>query len=200
MKKYRTFLKDHQTELTKKEYDYLTNFEHKTSNFYGLPKIHKNKEINETCAKSTSNYIELPPSSDLTFRPIVVGPVCETHRLSYFIDILLQPYTKYIKSYVKDTKDFLQKLPSDISQDIILVSFDVESLYSNIPHDLGLEAIAFWINKYPGEFPSRISHEFVLEGIKIILENKSFHFNDDYFIQTKGTARVANWPPYTQPW
>ena len=106
MKKYRTFLKDHQTELTKKEYDYLTKFEHKTSNFYGLPKIDKNKEINEACAKSISNYIELPPSSDLSFRPIVAGPVCETHRLSNFIDILLQPYTKYIKSYVKDTKDF----------------------------------------------------------------------------------------------
>ena len=184
MKKYRTFLKDHQTELTKKEYDYLTNFEHKTSNFFGLPKTHKNKEINEASAKSISNYTELPPSSDLIFRPIVAGPVCETHRLSNFIDILLQPYTKYIKSYVKDTNSYRQK----ISQDSILVSFDVESLYSNIPHDLGLEAIAFWINKYPGECPSRISNEFVLEGIKIILENNSFHFNDAYFIQTKGTA------------
>ena len=64
----------------------------------------------------------------------------------------------------------------------MLVSFDVESLYSNIPHYLGLEAIAFWINKYPDEFPSRISNEFVLEDIKIILENNSFHFNESYFI------------------
>ena len=49
-------------------------------------------------------------------------------------------YIKYIKSYIKDTKDFLQKLPHEIPNDSILVSFDVESLYSNIPHDLGLEA------------------------------------------------------------
>ena len=149
MKKYRKFLKNHQTELTKKEYDYLTNFEQKNSDFYGLPKIHKSKEINEACATSTSNYVELAPPNNLTFRPIVAGPACETHRLSNLIDILLQPYTKYIKSYVKDTKDFLQKLPHQIPEDSILVSFDVESLYSNIPHDLGLEAIAFWINKYP---------------------------------------------------
>ena len=65
------------------------------------------------------------------------------HTLSNFIDILLQPYTKYIKRYIKDTKDFLQKLPHGISNDSILVSFHVESLYSNIPHDLGIEAIVF---------------------------------------------------------
>ena len=110
MKKYRSFLKQHQTELTKKEYDYLTNFEYKTSNFYGLPKIHKNKEINDACSSSNSNYIKVTAPNNLTFRPIVAGPACETHRLSYFIDILLQPCTKYIRSYVKDTKDFLHKL------------------------------------------------------------------------------------------
>ena len=82
LKKYRKFLKNHQTELTKKEYDYLTNFEQKTSNFYGLPKIHKSKEINEACATSTSNYVELAPPNNLTFRQIVAGPACETHRLS----------------------------------------------------------------------------------------------------------------------
>ena len=108
---------------------------------------------------------------------------------------MLQPYTKYIKSYVKDTKDFLLKLPHQIPEDSILVSFDVESLYSNIPHDLGLEAIAFWINKYPSEFPSRIINEFVLEGIKIIIENNSFHFNDSYFLQTKGTAIGSKFAP-----
>ena len=68
----------------------------------------------------------------------------------------------------------MHKLPSHISQNSILVSFDVESLYSNIPHDLGLEAITFWTNKYPDEFPKRISSEFVLEGINLILENNFF--------------------------
>ena len=99
---------------------------------------------------------------NLTFRHIVAGPVCETHRLSNLSDILLQPYTKYVKkSYIKDTKDYLQELPNEIDKNSILVVFDVENLYSNIPHDLGLEAIIFWINKYPNELPSRISKEFV---------------------------------------
>ena len=65
--------------------------------FYGLPKIHKNKEINEACTTSTSNCVELKPPNNLTFRPIVAGATCETHRLSNLIEILLQPYTKINK-------------------------------------------------------------------------------------------------------
>ena len=89
----------------------------------------------------------------------------------------------------------MQKLPHEIPKDSILVSFDVESLYSNIPHELGLEAITFWTNKYPSEFPSRMSNDFVLEGIKLILKNNSFHFNDAYFLQTKGTAMGSKFAP-----
>ena len=195
MKKYRSILKKHETELTEKEFDYLTNFECKSSNFYGLPKIHKNKTINEACKNSTSNYVELKPPENLSFRPIVAGPVCETHRLSNLVDILLQPYTKYIKSYIKDTKDFLQKIPENIEENSILVTFDVENLYSNIPHDLGLEAIKFWLSKYPEELPNRISKEFILDGIKLILENNSFCFNDKYYLQVKGTAMGTKFAP-----
>ena len=96
---------------------------------------------------------------------------------------------------MKDAKDFLQKLPDQIFEDSILFCLDVESLNSNIPHDLGLKAIEFWMDKYPSKFPSRISNEFVLEGIKIILENNSFHFNDNYFLQTKGTAMGSKFAP-----
>ena len=51
----------------------------------------------------------IEPPGNLSFRPIVAGPACETYRLSNFLDILLQPYAKYVKSYIKDTKDFLDK-------------------------------------------------------------------------------------------
>ena len=188
MKKYRTLMKQHETELTKKEFDYLTNFECKTSNFYGLPKIHKSKEVNDACTSSTSKYIEINPPDNLTFRPIVAGPTCETHRLSNLLDILLQPFSKYVKSYIKDTQDFLNKLPEQVDPQSMLVSFDVVNLYSNIPHDLGVEAISFWLNKYPKELPNRISKDFVIDGIKLILENNSFCFNDAHYLQTKGTA------------
>ena len=73
----------------------------------------------------------------LDFRPIVAGPICETHRLNNFIDILLQPYSKNVKSYIKDTTYFLAKLPQSTDSYAIWISFDVEK-YTNILHKLGL--------------------------------------------------------------
>ena len=188
MIKYNVLVQKYRSNLTKKEFDYLTEFETKPSNFYGLPKIHKSKEINEACSISKENYIEIDAPENLSFRPIVAGPICETHRLSNFIDILLQPFSKRVKSYIKDTTDFLTKLPELTDPNATLVTFDVESLYTNIPHTLGLDAINFWLQKHPEDIPSRINKNFILEGIKFILENNYFCFNNEFYLQVKGTA------------
>ena len=163
--------------------------------FYGLPLIHKCKDINDACSISDKNDVELKAPESLSFRPIVAGPTCETHRLSNLIDILLQPDTKHIKSYIKDTTDFLSKLPTSRNPDTLLVSFDVVNLYTNIPHDLGIEAIEYWLRTFPQELPARISVEFLLEEIKFILENNYFCFNDTYFLQTKGTTMGTKYAP-----
>ena len=66
------------------------------------------------------------------------------------------------------------------------------------PVDQGFEGyriVALWLNKYPTELPSRISKDFVLDGIKLILENISFCFNDAYFLQTKGTTMETKFAP-----
>ena len=194
--KYKKFLQKFKSQMTEKEFDYLLNFEVKTSNFYGLPKVHKSKRINEKCKSANSGYVEITDKiSDLKLRPIVAGPSCHTHRLSNLIDILLRPYTEHVTSYLRDTTDFLNNLPDTIPKDTILTSFDIEALYSNIPHKLGLEAIKYWIEKYPNTLNSRFSKEFILDGIKFILENNIFCFNDIFYRQEKGTAMGTKFAP-----
>ena len=149
MIRYNEFVQKHGSNLTKKEFDYLTQFETKPSNFYGLPKIHKSKEINEACSISKENYIEIDAPENHSFRPTVTGPTCETHRLSNFIDILLQPFSKRVKSYIKDSTDFLTNFSESTDPKATPVTFDVESLYTNIPHTLGPGAINFWLQKHP---------------------------------------------------
>ena len=51
------------------------------------------------------------------------------------------------------------------------------------------------IRDYPKELPTRISKNFILEGIKFILENNYFCFNDTYFVQIKGTAMGTKFAP-----
>ena len=47
------------------------------------------------------------------------------------------------QSYVRDDQDFLLKLDRNITEDTVLATFDVESLYTNIDHQIGKEAISF---------------------------------------------------------
>ena len=59
--------------LTKKEQDFIINFDWKTSNFYILPKIHKNKEIINQISSSERDFIEMSPPEDLKGRPMIAG-------------------------------------------------------------------------------------------------------------------------------
>ena len=193
--KYNKFIKKHQSKLTKKELDYLEHFEVKESQFYGLPKIHKSQAITEQCKQTNSSYVEVKEVRDLKLRPIVAGPSCLTHRLSNLLDIILRPFTNHVQSNLRDTTDFLNNLPNRVPADTILASFDIESLYSNIPHELGIQAVRFWLEKYPETLKGRFSKEFILDGIELILENNTFSFNDRFYKQTKGTAMGTKFAP-----
>ena len=75
-----------------------------------------------------------------------------------------------------------------VKEETLLASFDVESLYTNIPHELGIEAINYWLNKYPHEIQNRFSKEFILEGIELILKNNSFYFDGTLLQTNKGNC------------
>ncbi|XP_061187186.1 uncharacterized protein LOC133195360 [Saccostrea echinata] len=188
MLKITNLTKKFQSNLTKNEIEYLTNFEVKTSHFYGLPKIHKCKEIQKNVKKCNSTYIKLPRPNDLKLRPIIAGPTSSTQRLSNLLDIILKPLCTKVTSYVRDDMDFLNYIPQTVPRDTLLVSFDVTSLYTNITHDLGIEAIKYWLDKYPEEIDDRFPANVILEGLRIVLENNNFLFDDENYLQIKGTA------------
>ena len=143
---YIRLLDKHSHCLREKELKYLKDFEIKESQFYGLPKIHKSKQIMKKCEAVSDSCIHIYNVNDLKLRPIIAGPACLTNRLSNLLDIILKPLIKNVPSFLRDTTDFFNKLPSTTQENTILVSFDVESLYSNICHDLGLKAITYWLD------------------------------------------------------
>ena len=101
----------------------------------------------------------------------MAGPACETHQLSNLIDILLKPFISKVQSYVRDNIDFLKYVAKIVPQNTQLVSFDIVSLYTNISHDLGIEAINSWLTKYPELMHERFSKEFILESsLKLYLK------------------------------
>ena len=63
--------------------------------------------------------------------------------MSEIVDFFLQPYMPTIPSSIKDTDDFIRRIRNiiDLPSDVLLVTFDVVSLYPSIPHDFGLCAL-----------------------------------------------------------
>lgn len=64
-----------------------------------------------------------------------------TARLSEFIHSFLQYQAKLCNSYIRDTKDFLNKLKqiSNLPKNTYLVTMDAESVYTNIDGEEGAE-------------------------------------------------------------
>ena len=79
-------------------------------------------------------------------RPVISNCGYYTENISSFLDFHLQPIAKKVKSYIKDTNDFLKKLRSltNLPDNCLLCTMDVVGLYPNIPHDEGLSALCIY--------------------------------------------------------
>ena len=69
-------------------------------------------------------------------------------RLSNFLDLILKPLTKHVKSIIKDNIEFLKTCKRSVMDGTVLVTFDVCSLYTNIPYEFGLRAIKYFVSYY----------------------------------------------------
>ena len=85
----------------------------------------------------------------------------------------------------------LENVPKKNNDSTTLVTFDVKSIHDNY----GLEEISFWREKHPDSLYSRFLKGFVLESIKIILENNNCTFNDEFYRHISGTAMGTIFAP-----
>ncbi|XP_029654788.1 uncharacterized protein LOC115228323 [Octopus sinensis] len=83
-------------------------------------------------------------------------------------------------------------LPNTVKEGTLLVSFDVVNLYTNIPHDYGIEAVT---EKYAEEISGCINHRIIIEALKFILLNNYFMFDTTYYRQKCGIAMETRAAP-----
>ena len=195
MQKIKNLCEKHKGSFTNKEFNYLTNFIYNVPLLYGLPKIHKLDTFNITPDKY--GYIQLPFTEQLKFRPIISSSYAPTSHISAFIDEILKPLVPELASYCRDTYHFISKLSSysTIESETLLATFDVVSLYTNIPHDLGIEAIQFWLQKRRDLIPQRFPNTLILSCIECVLNNNFFRFGNETFLQISGTAMGTKMAP-----
>ena len=159
---------DKRGDISRETLDYFLVDNPKAGRFYLLPKIHK-------------RLFNVPG------RPVISNSAFYTENISAFLDFHLKPLAKLVKSFVKDTNDFLKKLSSlpKLPEDVFLCTVDVVGLYPSIPHEDGLNAIRSALNSREDK---QVSTESLLELAKVVLENNVFEHNSKFYRQLQGTA------------
>lgn len=114
--------------------------------------------------------------------------------LAQYLDKCVTPLLVNTKSFIWDTSDFLNKI-NEIVTWFHPTSLDVSSLYTTIPHELGIEACRRFLVQSDCYNDRQIV--FLLELLRIVLEENYFLFKETHYLQFKEAAMGSNVaPPY----
>ncbi len=148
----------------------------RTQQLYFLKKIHKNP---------------------IAVRPIVSGCSGPTEGISQLIDLVLQPFVPKINSYIQDSSHLIRLLENtNIPTNSTLVTIDVKSLYLNIPHKDGIQAVLnrlYHQNPLSEEVP--LPPNTMADLLGIVLKQNFFQFSDFVYHQVQGTAMGTKMAP-----
>jgi len=172
--------------ISTKQFRYITEYKVTCPIFYGMPKIHK---------------------KNCPLRPIVSQINGPTYRINQLIHELLYVAENEIPFLFKDTTAFLNVIEDNksVSDNTLLVTMDVVSLYTNIPHD---EAVTFVSDFYEETLPLWYKYNHTVTPIpkntliillNFMLEHCTFEFDGSFFKQNYGcpmgapaSVRIAN--------
>ena len=106
---------------------------------------------------------------------------------------LTENISAYVDS-VKDTSDFITKIHDlkGIPQNACLVTLDVKSMYSNIPHSDGIKACDHFMSE-GGK--SQEARSVTSKLINLVLTKNNFQFNGENYLQVLGTAMGTKMAP-----
>ena len=125
-------------------------------------------------------------------RPIISDCASASKNVSKFIQHHLQDKATSHPSYVKDTYDFLHKIQeTDIDDQDLLITMDVDNMYTNICTEDGMSAVK---ERFPYYKDFTLIHS-VIKLLHIDLTTNDFTFNNQHFLQTRGTAMGRAYAP-----
>ena len=122
--------------------------------------------------------------------PHVSANGCPTEKISALADIYLQPYLPKVRSYLRDTTQFLNKLSDlgTIPESHILGTLDVTSLYTNIPNQEGCLAIYRLLCRERTPSSRDLTNTNICQLLWFVLSKNHFAFNNNHYLQVGGTA------------
>ena len=142
--------------------------------FYGTAKVHK-------MAEGSRNIDELP------VRPIVSSIGTATYATSKYLADLLAPLAK--SQYTVDsTKAFIERIRNkSIDDEYDMVSFDVTSLFTNVPLDFTIDIILKKIYREK-KIKTKLKKEEMRELLNTCTKDMHFTFNGKIYKQNDGVC------------
>jgi hypothetical protein len=136
--------------------------------FYALPKLHKEK---------------------LSIRPIISNIGHPTSNLSKYLHDIMKHTAIRSKTYLKDSLDLIKELEKiKPGKNTYLITADIESLYTNIPNKLGVQAVSYEIYKNK-RFKNKPKNILTFQTLLWnTLTNNIFEFDEEHYLQIGGTA------------
>ena len=141
--------------------------------FYGTAKVHKVKTD------------EVDKVGKLPLRPIVSNIGTATHKTARYLCKLLTPLGKS-KYTMENTKEFVEKIRTlKVPKGYVMVSFDVVSLFTNVPLDKTIDIILRKIYKEK-KIKTKIPKEDMRELLYLCTKGVPFMFNGKMYTQVDG--------------
>ena len=135
---------------------------------YGLPKIHK---------------------PGIPLRPIVSFVSSPTYALSKHLARALSPLVGNSSSFVSSSLEFVSFSKSiTIPEKYELASFDVVSLFTNVPIDLALSVVEKRLEDVDVSDRTPLSKEALVSLLRLCLSSTTFYYNVTVYQQIFGTA------------
>lgn len=171
--------KDESKYLVNKTLRQTTDLIHRLGDEEALPIFHVLPKVHKTPVKT---------------RPVIPSINSMTSLFSKYIDNLLQPVLRKFHWVVTGTLDTIHKLEElrVIDEDIMIISADAESLYTNIDVHAGLRHIKnlLTLEQFPVE-----KIYFIVETLQWIFNNNYFTFRRRKYRQINGIAMGTNCAP-----
>ena len=114
---------------------------------------------------------------DIPGRPMISNCGFYTENISAFLDHQLKHIVMQVKSYIKDTIDFLKKLRDlpDLPEESIICAIDVVGLYPSIANEEGLRFLRNVLEKRSNK---NVTTNNLIELAELVLQNNYFKFNE----------------------
>ena len=157
-------------------YDYIYPAGSLPSRLYGTPKIHKIKEKSD-----------IPP-----LRPIVSSINSYNYNLASYLCALLIPFIS-TAHFTKDSFNFIKDIPEVSTQDSFMVSYDVCSLFTNIPLSETIDIAVKLILENKKDL--KFSENELTKLFRFATAQTHFYFDGNIFDQVDGVAMGTSLGP-----